>query len=80
MMEIHFGYPFIVRSTNVRNIIFFLVGICGIFQIVHGRHRDVENLAYDTASQLTSAEKSADDGELICMTRKKVLDFSTKSF
>lgn len=68
-MEILGGSFGIVRSANVRNVLFFLVGICGVFQLVHGRHRDV-NVPYETSlkydSQLTSAEKS-DDGELNCM-------------
>ena len=71
MMEILCGSFGIVRSANVRNILFFLVGICGVFQLVHGRHREVENIPYETAlkydSQLSSVEKSADDGELLCM-------------
>lgn len=70
-MEILCGTFSIVRSANVRNVLFFLVGICGVFQLVHGRHRDVENIPYETAlkydSQLASVEKSADDGELHCM-------------
>lgn len=71
MMEILGGNFGVVRSANVRNVLFFLVGICGVCQLVHGRHRDVDNVPYETAlkydSQLTSAEKSADDGELRCM-------------
>lgn len=71
MMEILCKPVSCVRSANVRNVLFFLVGICGVFQLVHGRHRDVENVPYESAlkydSQLTSAEKSADDGELHCM-------------
>lgn len=68
MMEILCRSVSNVRSANVRNVLFFLVGICGVFQLVHGRHRDVENVPYESAlkydSQFTSAEKSADDGEL----------------
>ncbi|XP_055301945.1 acetylcholinesterase-like isoform X2 [Sitodiplosis mosellana] len=69
MMEILCGSFGIVRSANVRNVFFFLVGICGVFQLVHGRHRDVENVPYETAlkydSQLASAEKSADDVRVV---------------
>lgn len=73
MMEILCRSSAIVRSANVRNVLFFLVGICGVFQLVHGRHRDIENIPYETAlkydSQLSSAEKSANDGELLCMKK-----------
>lgn len=76
-MEILFSSFGSVRSAaNVRNVLFFLVGVCGVFQLVHGRHRDVDNVPYETAlkydSQLTSAEKSADDGKLhSCMWNQK---------
>lgn len=60
----------IVRSANVRNILFIVVGICGVFQLVHGRHRDIGNVPYESAlkydSQLSSAEKSINDGKLLC--------------
>lgn len=66
-MEILCRSSAIVRSANVRNVLFFLVGICGIFQLVHGRHRDIGNVPYEAAlkydSHLSSVEKSGNDGE-----------------
>lgn len=72
----------VARSANVRNILCFLVGICGIFQLVHGRHREVENVPYESVlkydSQLSSAEKSVNDGELLFPQIIIIFHFSLK--
>lgn len=76
MMEILSGLFNIVRSANLRHLLFCFVGICGIFQLVHGRHRDVENMQYDTTGlkydpQLSSADKSSDDGRFLIAQKNK---------
>lgn len=68
MMEILCGLFGIVRSANVRHLLFCIIGISGVFQLVHGRHRDIDNVQYESglkyeSSKLSSAEKSVDDGK-----------------
>lgn len=67
-MEILCGLFGIVRSANVRHLLFCIIGISGAIQLVHGRHRDIDNVQYETglkyeSSKLSSAEKSIDDGK-----------------
>lgn len=69
MMEILCGLFGIVRSANVRHLLFCIIGISGVFQLVHGRHRDIDNVQFETglkyeSSKLSSAEESVDDGKL----------------
>lgn len=66
-MEILYRGFGVARSTSVLHIIFCLIGIIGTFQLVHARHRDVDDVQYQNAglkydSQLSSAEHTADDG------------------
>lgn len=79
MMEIHCGLFGIVRSASVRHLLFCIIGISGVFQLVHGRHRDIDNVQYETglkyeSSKLSSEEKYDDTGKFeilhICLILK----------
>lgn len=70
MMEILGGLFGLVRTTSLRHLLVCFVGICGIFQLVHARHRDADSIQYDTTDlrynqQQFSPDKSSDDGKFL---------------